>query len=368
MVAEDVAEMPCLVRRVTGLVAALPCHGIGIRATMEVSGSGPTRPVVSGCIGTGDFEGRIMSLASTLLPGSTIPTKVLVVDDSEIDQRLTGTLIEKDTGWKAVYARGREALEVIDREKPNVILTDLIIQGMSGLELVDVIRARYPLVPIILITSKGSEEIAIQALKRGAASYVPKKSMLTDLVDTLEQVLAAAQTDRQQQRLLGCLAQLESHFVLENDRSLVPPLIAYFQEQMARLQLCDQATRVRVGVAVEEALLNAIFHGNLEVSSKLREEDDTAYHRLAEERRHLHPYRERRIHLRAALSRNEAVFVVRDEGPGFDPAQLPDPTDPENLEQTTGRGLLLIQTFMDEIAYNRSGNELTMIKRRTETR
>jgi len=310
-----------------------------------------------------------MSLASTLLPGSVTPTKVLVVDDSEIDQRLAGALIERDTGWKALYAaNGPEALELIEREKPSVILTDLMMQGMSGLELVDAIRTRYPLVPVILITSKGSEELAIQALKRGAASYVPKKSMLTDLVETLEQVLAAAQTDRQHQRLLGCLAQLESHFVLDNDRSLIPPLIAYFQEQMARLQLCDQATRVRVGVAVEEALLNAIIHGNLEVSSELRQVDDAAFHRLAEERRHQPPYRERRVHLRATLARNEAVFVVRDEGPGFDPASLPDPTDPENLGQTSGRGLLLIQTFMDEIAYNRSGNELTMIKRRTETR
>jgi CheY-like chemotaxis protein/anti-sigma regulatory factor (Ser/Thr protein kinase) len=308
-----------------------------------------------------------MSLASTLLP--VTPTKILVVDDSEIDQRLAGSLIEKDTGWKALYAAsGPEALEVMEREKPSVILTDLMMKGMSGLELVDAIRTRYPLVPVILITSKGSEDLAIQALKRGAASYVPKKSMLTDLVETLEQVLAAAQTDRQHQRLLGCLAQLESHFVLENDRSLIPPLIAYFQEQMARLQLCDQATRVRVGVAVEEALLNAIFHGNLEVSSELRQEDDAAFHRLAEERRHLPPYRDRRVHLRATLSRNEAVFVVRDEGPGFDPASLPDPTAPENLDQTSGRGLLLIQTFMDEIAYNRSGNELTMIKRRSEAR
>lgn len=309
-----------------------------------------------------------MSLASTLMPGSASQTKVLIVDDSLMDQRLAGALVEKDTGWKAIYAKGgAEALEILDREKPNVVLTDLLMEGMGGLELVDVIRGRFPLVPIILITSKGSEEIAIQALKRGAASYVPKKSLLTDLVDTVEQVLSAAQTDRQHQRLLGCLARLESHFVLENDRALIPPLITYFQEQMARLQLCDQTTRVRVGVALEESLLNALFHGNLEVNSELRQEDDAAYHHLAEERRHASPYRDRRIHLRANLSRNEAVFVVRDEGPGFDPALLPDPTDPANLGRTSGRGLLLIQTFMDAISYNPSGNELTMIKRRGDS-
>lgn len=308
-----------------------------------------------------------MSLASALMPGCSSLTKVLIVDDALMDQRLAGALVEKDTGWKALYARGgQEALDLLERELPSVVLTDLLMEGMDGLELLDIIRSRHPEVPIILMTSKGSEEIAIQALKRGAASYVPKRSLLTDLVDTVEQVLAAAQTNRQHQRLLGCLARLESQFVLENDRALIPPLINYFQEQMARLQLCDQTTRVRVGVALEESLLNALYHGNLEVSSDLRQEDDGAYHRLADERRQAAPYRDRHIHLRATLSRHEAVFVVRDEGPGFDPARLPDPTDPTNLEKTSGRGLLLIQTFMDAIAYNPTGNELTMIKRHSE--
>jgi anti-sigma regulatory factor (Ser/Thr protein kinase) len=55
---------------------------------------------------------------------------------------------------------------------------------------------------------------------------------------------------------------------------------------------------------------------------------------------------------------------VRDEGRGFDPATLPDPLDPAQLETTTGRGLLLIRTFMDEVSFNATGNEITIVKRR----
>jgi anti-sigma regulatory factor (Ser/Thr protein kinase) len=56
---------------------------------------------------------------------------------------------------------------------------------------------------------------------------------------------------------------------------------------------------------------------------------------------------------------------MRDEGPGFDPKELPDPTDPENLLKLSGRGILLMRTFMDDVKFNDRGNEVTMVKRRS---
>jgi CheY-like chemotaxis protein len=301
-------------------------------------------------------------------PGQSPPC-VLVVDDSPNDQLLAGKVMEQEVGWRVVYASsGSEALAALEREKPALVLTDLLMPGMSGLELVQSIHRHHPLLPVVLMTAHGSEEMALQALKCGAASYVHKRSLQSNLAETIEQVLAAAQTHRQQQRMLDCLTQLDSHFVLENDRALIPPLVAYFQDQMTRFHLCDASTRVRVGVALEEAVLNAIYHGNLEVSSELRQQNEDEYHQLAEQRRHQSPYKERRIHLKAEVSRHKGIFVVRDEGPGFNPCSLPDPTDPANLERTSGRGLLLIQTFMDEVGYNGSGNELRMVKYRERPR
>ena len=55
---------------------------------------------------------------------------------------------------------------------------------------------------------------------------------------------------------------------------------------------------------------------------------------------------------------------VKDQGKGFDPAKLPDPTDPANIEQACGRGLLLIRTFFDEVSHSPSGNEIIMIRKR----
>jgi anti-sigma regulatory factor (Ser/Thr protein kinase) len=63
-----------------------------------------------------------------------------------------------------------------------------------------------------------------------------------------------------------------------------------------------------------------------------------------------------------ALTSESAQFKIRDEGPGFDPQTLPDPTDPEYLERPSGRGVLLMKSFMDKVTYNDSGNEVTMTK------
>ena len=74
-------------------------------------------------------------------------------------------------------------------------------------------------------------------------------------------------------------------------------------------------------------------------------------------------YRDRRIHVTVRLSPTEAVFVVRDEGPGIDVATVADPSDPANIEKGTGRGLRLIRSFMDNVTFNEATNEITMVKR-----
>jgi anti-sigma regulatory factor (Ser/Thr protein kinase) len=112
------------------------------------------------------------------------------------------------------------------------------------------------------------------------------------------------------------------------------------------------------------ALLNGLYHGNLELSSELRQDDGDGYQRAAEERRNKTPYAERRLHVHVKMDATAAVFVIRDEGPGFDVSTIPDPTDPENFTKPSGRGLLLIRTFMDEVKHNATGHEITLVRRR----
>jgi CheY-like chemotaxis protein/anti-sigma regulatory factor (Ser/Thr protein kinase) len=290
------------------------------------------------------------------------PTTVLIVDDSLVDRRKAGGLVEDTLAWRVIYAdNGKTAMEAIERHRPDLVLTDLQMPEMNGLELAIAVRGKYPHLPVVLMTAYGSEAIAVQALRGGASSYVPKRSMARDLAETLDQVLATARADLHHQRLVESLQHLESWFVLENEPGLVRALVVMVKKHLTDMRLGTESRRMRVGLALEEALNNALYHGNLDVSSELRQQGDgKAFYLLAEERRRQAPFRDRRIHVHMKLCRTEGIYVVRDEGAGFDPNNLPDPTDPANMERASGRGLLLIRTFMDDVVFNEPGNEITM--------
>ncbi len=296
-----------------------------------------------------------------------MPT-VLVVDDSEIERRLAGGLLEMALGAELVYAvHGKEALAKIEEHRPEIVVTDLQMPEMDGLALVAAVKAEHPLIPVVLMTAQGSEDIAAEALRLGAASYVPKRRLAQDLATTVQRVLRGSSDDRGHSQLMHHLATDECLFVLHNDLELVHSLAAHFQELLRCLPLRDETERLRVAIALEEALKNAYFHGNLEIGgTAVASSGDAAveHKKLAEQRRFEAPYRDRRIHVRARLSRTEAVFVIRDDGRGFDTARLPDAADPETAQGPTGRGIKLMRSIMDEVAFNAQGNEVTLTKRR----
>lgn len=290
---------------------------------------------------------------------------VLVVDDSAVDRRLAGGHLEKVEGLKPVYAaNGQEALDILQRTPADCVVTDLQMGEMDGLQLVTAIRQKHPHIPVILMTAHGSEEIAVAALQKGAASYVPKRNLAQELADTVENVLSMAKTRQQQQRLLDCWIQSESQYMLENDLTLVPSLIAHLQDNLGRIRMCDETGLIRVAVALNEALTNAVVHGNLEIATPPSGMDEKSLRKIVAERRQQEPFRDRRITVIVEESRSEAVYVIQDDGPGFNPSALPEPNDPTTLDKTAGRGLMLIRTFMDEVFHNDTGNQITLVKRR----
>lgn len=97
-----------------------------------------------------------------------------------------------------------------------------------------------------------------------------------------------------------------------------------------------------IRLAIEEALVNAIKHGN-----------------------QMDP--DKRVYVTYRVGRDRFEVRIVDEGPGFNPADVPDPTDPDNIERACGRGLLLMRGFMTQVEYQGRGNIVTMVKVRGES-
>lgn len=290
---------------------------------------------------------------------------VLIVDDSATDRVFAGGLLSQNDDMQVEYAvDGGDALVKMELHIPDIVITDLDMPSINGLELVQVIRKAYPVIPIILMTARGSEEIAVKALQAGASSYVPKRQLNHQLTETVKQVLQAAQLDRAHLRLMRRLERQEVAFVLENDMELISSMVQYLQDISFALGICDESDRLRFGVALQEALSNASLHGNLELSSDLREGDHRLYYDTAKQRACMPPWSERRIRVIGQFTPDHAEIKIKDDGAGFDPDSLQDPVDPTNLERPSGRGLLLMHSFLDVVQYNDVGNEVTLIKRK----
>jgi len=93
-------------------------------------------------------------------------------------------------------------------------------------------------------------------------------------------------------------------------------------------------------LALEEALVNAIKHGNGQADDKV-------------------------VRIACELDDESARVVIRDQGDGFDPGDVPDPTAEENLDRPCGRGIMLMRSFMTEVSYADKGREVTLVKDRT---
>jgi CheY-like chemotaxis protein len=100
---------------------------------------------------------------------------VLVVDDSKLARIVAGkALAELQPGWQKIEASsGAQALEMLDRNPADVALVDFNMAGMDGLELASALRARFPRMPIAIITANIQDEIIAQAREIGA-TFVPK--------------------------------------------------------------------------------------------------------------------------------------------------------------------------------------------------
>jgi CheY-like chemotaxis protein len=295
-------------------------------------------------------------------------SKILLVEDSPTQAMQIQLLLERSQHVVIQAATGAEALTALKEHDPQIVITDLELPDISGLELVDRMRVKFSGIPAILITAQGSEDLAVEALQQGAAAYVPKNRIDEMLAETISDVLGVMRTDRSFSRLIECLLKNDYAFELPNDASLVSPVANLLVQVTAGMQLFPSMENVRLAIAIEQALYNAMFRGNLELSpqqySASREiEFDGIDPDIVIQRRAQAPFASRTVFLSAFIDRSGIEILVRDQGNGFDTSIVPRAEKGLGTNGEPGRGLVLMAAHMDEVHFNERGNEVRMKKR-----
>ncbi|MCA8988979.1 MAG: response regulator [Planctomycetaceae bacterium] len=292
--------------------------------------------------------------------------KVLILDDDPSWQQLMTFLLSKQPEYVVKVADNlQEARKFLEKYEVDIVIADLNLPtgDGTGLSVISMIRELDLSIPVIAMTGGGDELAAMSAMRRGAVNYIPKNRVREELIDVLHSVTFALDQKRLQNHLMDCVKKIEVEYELGTHVDLVLPFIDELRDHLLMMNELSKQDKPRILLCAEEAILNAIIHGNLEISSELRQTEPEQFHLLVRQRQVDPAYCERKIWVRILMSEHDLTLDIHAQGQGFDFMAIEDPTSDEYLQRPSGRGLLLIKSFMDQVIFSDGGRKITMKKR-----
>ena len=292
---------------------------------------------------------------------------VLVVDDSDIQRQLIGNLLLQAGAFDIRFAwDGQDACDYLEKSPADLVLTDLLMPGIDGLALIELLRTRHADVPVILVTAHGNEDIAQAALCHGAVSYVPKAELTERLLNTVHAVARRVQFDQRKLHIPRHIGPICWEHLLPADLDAIEPVIEQVHETLIAAGAGDRITRVGTCVAVAEALSNAVLHGNLEITHEEMQQatlldPQSGLSRLVQQRRNTPGLAERRATLKVEVSAERSMFTIRDERPRPSAASDIAVHTDGFLERGHGRGLILMQALTDQLLVHPDANEVVLV-------
>ncbi|MBN2081737.1 response regulator [bacterium] len=294
---------------------------------------------------------------------------ILIVDDEEIIRNVLRRKLEQTTSYKVFTADdGVVALDMFKEQPVDLVISDLLMKEMNGIELLRNLKSIEPSIPVIIITGYGTLDDAIEAIHLGAEDFIKKPFDINEVLETIDKTFRKLAEEADQREVIKYIAHEDIKLEIPNQFDLLNTVINYiFSHLRARWLVSDEDLH-DVKVCLYEALTNAFEHGNLGISGEVK----TKY--LEKGQQHWRDYlleqmedlvnAKKAIHVNLTINEELMRVAIQDEGPGFDYRSRTQDVDPEELFRSSGRGLLLIQSLMDAVEFNDSGNEVTMTKYR----
>ena len=294
---------------------------------------------------------------------------ILIVDDEEIIRNVLKRKLEQSTEFIVHTAPdGVPALETFKRERIDLVISDLMMSDMNGIELLRNLKRIKPAVPVIIITGYGTLDDAIEAIHLGAEDFIKKPFDINDVIETIEKTFRKLAEEADQRKIIKYIVDENISLSIPSDFEFLNTVINYVFSHLKARWLVNDENLHDVKVCMYEALTNAFEHGNLGIpgdeKSRLLEISQQAWRDFLLERINSPEFSEKQIEVQLQINDERMVLRVRDQGQGFAYENHFNEVEPEMLFRSSGRGLLLIRSLMDDMWFEENGQALVMVKKR----
>lgn len=263
---------------------------------------------------------------------------ILVVDDEEVVQVTLKAVLESEGYSVEVTGCAEKALALLEERRYTMMITDVMMPGLSGLDLLRHARTRHPDLPVVVITGFPTVERAIEAIRGGAANFITKPFEIDEVVETVARAVRSQEELAQNCETEGFVVD-RIHMRFPTSITHAAGAVHFLFQRTPLADLYAEGTRFQIRLALDESLANAMKHGN-----------------------RFDP--EKTIHVDARIDSHRFDVWIEDEGPGFDPSKVADPVEADVLASLRdgGRGLFLMRCYMDGVDHNESGNRIHLWK------
>lgn len=282
--------------------------------------------------------------------------KILLIEDDLPSRTFMSDLVESSGHLVQSAPDGLAGLEVFKQFQPDLVITDIMMPKMDGIEFLQEIRQCSPHVIVIMVTAFSSDDFAVQALNLGANNYLKKPIREKELFPLLEKYSKFFKFSFPPKVMLGTVTRREVTMEFENEFDLIPAIADQLVEQVAGY--CGEERLLDARIGLVELLNNSIEHGNFAITpaEKLEAMDrgKEAVKDLFRKKMSLPKLSRRRVTVDFKMDQTLVEWVITDQGKGFNWKKII-ARNPSSIEF---KGIFICQYHFDELIYLGAGNKV----------
>jgi CheY-like chemotaxis protein len=268
--------------------------------------------------------------------------KVLIVEDDAPSRGFMKDTVESQGHEAHVAENGLLGLEAFKHINPHLVLSDINMPEMNGLQLLEEIRKLSPSAIVVMATAFGCEEYAMKAMQLKANNYLKKPVRHAELLPLLKKYASLIDKPAASEPQSPVNKKSSFKIKLDSDLEKVPDMVDWLVKTAGNV--LDESGALDVKIGLVELLINAIKHGNLGSSEDGKPVNDFLI-------------RSRKVSIEYKTDDSYCEWIITDEGNGFDWKSYLSrlDADPLGLE---GKGLLCCKFHFSELEFNSSGNSV----------